>query len=241
MKHEFTANQHALLFGWIAKEVIIRCGDEGKEALKLGVIKYGKQRGRRMAERVKADGFELSVPNYMAYGEWQAKQGDMDLRFAIQDKDLNMQAHKCPWYQEWKDNNLLEYAYIYCQYVDEAIVKGYNPNLKLDVPENRAEGAQFCDFWFRNANMTEKDFEYIKDTKEKLSGKAVMPWDYHIGHLYKTMEEVIVSKLKDKGKEAMKAAIDTFAKHFGQEAADIVLSFRDTDFNKMPKYEGIAK
>lgn len=238
-KFQFTANQHALLFAWIAKAAIDRFGKEGKSAIGEGVIKYGKQRGKRMALRVKQDGAELNVPYYMAYGEWQAKPGDMDLKFFIKGDDLNMQAHKCPWYDEWREKDLLEYGRIYCKYVDEAIVEGYNPRLKLDVTKNRSEGAAFCDFWFRRASMTKEDFEKIKQRKEELGDKAIMPWDYHIGHLYKTMSDVIVGKFGEEGETVMEEALKVFEKYYGSVATEVIKGFSDTNFDEILHYEGI--
>ena len=199
------------------------------------MVEYGRQRGKRMALRVKKDGKHIDISNYIAYGEWQARPGDMDTRLFIHGDDLNMQIHKCPWFEEWKKHDLLEYGRIYCQYIDEAIVEGYNSQMKLDVLQNRSAGADYCDFWFRKAGMTEEDFEKINKTKSKLGGKAIMPWDYHIAHLYKALEDVIIQELGERAKDAIKAALDMFAKNYGQESADIILSLKDTDFNILPK------
>lgn len=57
MDHSLTsASHHAILFAFIAKETISTFGEKGKEALTKGVIRYGNQRGRRMALRALADG-----------------------------------------------------------------------------------------------------------------------------------------------------------------------------------------
>jgi hypothetical protein len=64
--------------------------------------------------------------------------------------------------------------------------------------------------------------------------KAVMPWDYHLGHLYKTIREEVIDELGEVGAEAIHLAMAEFAREFGEDAAKIVLSFTETDFDSLP-------
>ena len=68
-----------------------------------------------------------------------------------------------------------------------------------------------------------------------LAGRTVMPWDYHCGHLYKTFLEVATEELGDVGLESMRAALDEFAARFGDEAAQVVLNYHETDFDRLPE------
>lgn len=230
-REDFTANDHAFLFGLIAKETIESCGEEGAKAVVEGIIKYGKERGNRMALRVKKDGGDLDLVNYIAYSEWEAKEGDMDVRVHEINPDYHMEVYKCPWYEEWNKNNLMKYACLYCRYVDEAIVEGFNKSLALDVLKNRADGGECCDFWFRNVKLSKEDLDKINKKKDALDGKAIMPWDYHIGHIYKTMSQVVEEKLGYAGKKAVDKALKCFEERYGKEAINIIFSFKDIDFN----------
>jgi hypothetical protein len=61
----FTAQHHALLFTSISKEVIDKIGEKnGEKLLGKAVMKYGQQRGKRMALRAKKNGHDLTIANY---------------------------------------------------------------------------------------------------------------------------------------------------------------------------------
>ena len=62
----------------------------------------------------------------------------------------------------------------------------------------------------------------------------VMPWDYHAAHLFKTVGEVVVAHLGQAGQEAIEEALADFAGHYGAEAAEILASYRDADFDRLP-------
>ena len=65
----FSEAQHALLFAWISRAVMETVGEQkGQEAIRKAVLRYGTQRGKRMALRARANGDPLNMLNYMAYG-----------------------------------------------------------------------------------------------------------------------------------------------------------------------------
>src|SRR6056297_1890778 len=105
-----TPKHHAMLFSYLVKAAREKLGNKADEIVKKAVIKYALQRGRRMAKRVKKDGLELSVLNYLAYGEWEADPGDMDIEFKYNNESTNMVVHKCHWYNDWKSEDILEYG-----------------------------------------------------------------------------------------------------------------------------------
>lgn len=235
-----TARSHAYLFGAIAKEVIDAYGEPGIEAIAQGVIKYGRQRGRRMARRTEAAGFETSILNYITYGEWSAKPGEMDSDIPAKNPDVQFLIKKCPWHDVWKENHLLEkYGYLYCKYVDTAIAQGYNPAIQFDILANRVMGDEVCDMRMRQANATKKDEAELAARIKKLGNKAKMPWEYHCAHLYKTMWEVIVSSFGRAGQESMHKALLALEAVCGKEACDVMLKLMNIDFNEMPVYVGI--
>ena len=72
---QFTETDHAMLFGWMARAVIQRVGEEkGEVVVRQAVRRYGEQRGRRMALRAEANGHPRSMTNYIVYGEWAASE-----------------------------------------------------------------------------------------------------------------------------------------------------------------------
>ena len=64
--------------------------------------------------------------------------------------------------------------------------------------------------------------------------KAIMPWEYHAGHLYKTIGEVITDELGEQAEEIMTASLKDFTDKYGKSAGQIVKSYENTDFDKLP-------
>ncbi len=234
-----SASHHAMLFAFITKEIVEEFHELGENAIENGVIKYGYQRGQRMALRTKADGNELNVMNYLVYGEWEALPGQMDLRFPEFNPEVKMQNYKCPWHTEWSKRGLIKYGKLYCKHVDSALAKGYKSDMNLCLKSTRVEDSECCDFLFKGQSIEDKDQELFKELKRKIGNKAKMPWEYHVGHLYKTLREVALEELGPKCEEAFKRALDLYEKEYGQKSKNLVIEYQDIDYNVMPPYEGI--
>jgi hypothetical protein len=217
-----------MLFAWISREVIQRAGEEtGTTVIRQAVRRYGEQRGRRMALRAQADGRPLSMASYLAYGEWAVGPGEMEVSASTSEGtgggDRTTRVYECPWHTAWTENDLLAYGRLYCLDIDEALVRGFNPALKIDVQRTRPYDGDYCEHTYR-------------DVGETLPRRGtIMPWDYHAGHLYKTMGKVIVDQLGETGREALDAALETFAERYGAQAARAVLAYADTDFDRLPE------
>lgn len=56
VRSSLSAKEHSVLFAFIVKNALDIIGREVEEAIENGVIKYGEQRGRRMAGRALKDG-----------------------------------------------------------------------------------------------------------------------------------------------------------------------------------------
>jgi len=234
-----TPKHHAMLFSYIVKAVREELGSEADEVVKKAVIEYAMQRGRRMAKRVKKDGLELSALNYLAYGEWEASPGDMDIEFKYNSESTNMVVHKCPWYDAWKSEDILEYGEPYCKYVDGYLAKGFSEDLVLDVDGTRTEGSEICDFYFRYEALDEEDFKLLKNRKGKLGSKAKKDWDYHIGHLLASVEAVFAEEIGNKGNKVVNKALEMYKDKFGKELYARLMEFRDLNYESVDDYEGI--
>ena len=234
-----SARAHAYLFGVIAREVIDAFEEPGMEAIAQGVIRYGQQRGKRMAERTRADGFEPSELNYVAYGEWSAEPGEMDFTIPAKKPDIQLYIQKCPWCEVWQENGLLEkYGYLYCKYVDVAIAQGYNPSIQFDVLECRGLGGAVCDMRLRNSKATPQAEVELASRIRDLSNKAKMPWDYHCAHLFKVLWEEVSASFGFAGLMAMQNALIAFNAVYGSAAGNAVLALMKVNFDKLPPYAG---
>jgi hypothetical protein len=232
----FSPIHHALLFAWISKAVFDRVGEERAEAvIRKAVRRYGEQRGGRMALRAEANGHALSMLNYLAYGEWRAAPGESIQKVVDKVPHVVAHVHKCPWHQAWQEKDLLPYGRLYCQEVDEALVRGFNPELKIEVRGTKPEGNELCEFVFHDANLGLFNTLLMGYRRAvKPADKSVMPWEYHMGHLYKTMGEVLGEEIGELGGEAMNAALKEFTRSFGDDAVDAIRAYSGTDFNRLP-------
>lgn len=235
-----SASHHAMLFAYIAKEIIDAFGGKGEEAVLAGVVRYGEQRGRRMALRTVADGNPLDVENYLVYGEWEAFPGQMDLRFPAYEPEVHMENHKCPWHTEWNRRGLLDYGCYYCREVDAALARGYN-GMTLKLLANRALGDECCDFVFEECGIPAERMEVFAKKRARLGNKAKMPWEYHVGHLYSAMLWAASDAFGAEGVQAIARAMKEYQREYGKAAYELVLQYADVDYDVMPEYAGIGE
>ena len=139
----------AQLFSSTAKVIMDRLGpEEGEQVLKEAVERFGFERGRRIAERVKGEGLPLTFKNWLIYSDIDASENFQPLP-DIQDTDLVVKVSNCTFYNAAQQWGLGEYAHIYCKYVDYKILEGYNPDVKMELQERQATCEDFCLFRYR--------------------------------------------------------------------------------------------
>jgi hypothetical protein len=228
LSQSFTPRHHALLFAWISKEILLRAGiEKGEPAIRKAVKRYGEQRGHRMALRARANGHPLDMPSYLTYGEWRALADEMEGRRSAEGLDLRSVVYRCPWQTVWAETDLVEYGRFYCLEIDQALVRGFNPTLRLDVNQTQSNDGQPCDFLF---------YDGMSRMATSPTSPAVMGWDYHTGHLFKTMSSVLKEELGKTGEESVRTGLDEFARKFGVDAARAITSYLDVDFDQLPGY-----
>ncbi len=232
----FSEAQHALLFAWMSRAVIEAVGEEkGEAALRAAVMQYGMERGRRMALRARANGDDLSMANYMAYGEWKASPGAMEQVMLEKSPDAKVNIIKCPWYTAWNENGLMDFGRYYCRVIDEALARGFNPQLHIAVNGTHSNGAEQCAFVYEGANLTPENQAKLDNKKAILPGTgAVLPWEYHAGHLYKTLRAVLERELGAAGRDAAERGLAEFGERFGAQMAQKAASYLSVDFREVP-------
>lgn len=233
---KFTPTHHALMMAWISRAVVNALGeDEGERIVRKAVVKYGNQRGRRMALRAKADGQPLTIDNYLAYAEVKVKKGDMKSKIVEKSPDARTHVTECAWYDAWEEHDLMPYGRYFCREIDEALVRGFDEGLVLEVTGTRSNGAAYCDFVFKDAHFTLPKMAGLVWKRAVSPGRRpVMPWEYHVGHLYKTLGEVIAEELGEEAVDVMAAALNEFTDKYGEAAGETVLAYDNTDFDRLP-------
>jgi hypothetical protein len=234
-KDGFTEIHHALLFAWIAKAVVERVGvQRGEAIIRKATRQYGEQRGRRMALRARANKHARSMLNYIGYSEYRITPGEIELRIIERTPHAKVSTPKCPWHAAWKENGLLAFGCLYCSEIDQALVRGFNPELHVDVIATLTNGAAQCEFVYYNADITIPNYLLIQYRRAISPGaKAVKPWDYHVGHLFRTLEKVVVEELGQVGQEAIQAGLAEFAKRYGEQAMQRVVASRSKDYESV--------
>lgn len=135
----------ARLFSSVAQAVIDRLGpDDGEELLGEAVERFGEQRGAGIAAKVGAEGKPLTFKNWLIHTDIHTSnfQNIPDL----DEGDLVVKVSGCAFYDAAEQWGLGEYARIYCKYADHAILRGYNPDIKLVLETRQSSGRDHCVF-----------------------------------------------------------------------------------------------
>jgi len=233
---KFTASHHAILIALLSRSAITRLrAENGEKIIRQAVRRYGEQRGRRMALRAQRDGEPLTMLNYMAYGEWRTEPGESAQRSEEMVPHARSFVDRCPWHQAWVESGLLQYGRLYCQEIDQALARGFNPALRLNVLSTLSNDGCPCEFVFYDANLTPANVDHLdrKKTANQQNG-AVLPWEYHAGHLYAAVKSALAAELDERGEAILQEALAAFAQRYGDEAVQVILSYQFVDFNTLP-------
>lgn len=135
----------AQLFACMSKQIIEELGPEkGEELIKKAVVNFGRQRGSRIAERVKAQGKPLSFKNWLTYTDIDS--GNFPVSPKSENGDLLAPVTDCSFNKAAEQWDMVEYSSLYCKYADYAILEGYNPDVKLVLEQRHAKGKDHCLF-----------------------------------------------------------------------------------------------
>jgi hypothetical protein len=214
---------HALLFALLAREAIAAAGRRrGERIIRAATRRYGAQRGRRMAQRARAAGHEPTMTSYLGFGEYRIPEGLAVSRMSQGRAGVELVVTRCPWFETWSGEGLEPYGRLYCLEIDRAVLAGFNPGLELEVRATLATGADRCTFLFPGARLARPRED------------AALGWDYHAGHLYKTLREGLVEELGQEGARAAGRALEELGLRRGAGAARAVSSRLEVDFDLVP-------
>lgn len=229
MKKEFTEKHHAYIVGRFYEALKRECPDRAEAIFVMCTQRYAEQRGSRMAQRAIRDGRVLNFTAYREYGEWKNTETVKQDGSANSGKTISWspdhveEVYMCPWAAQFKKMGLRECGTLYCRYVDQSLVRGFNPALVYEVPQSMHESG-YCLQISRGAEF-EVDQEFHKHTEYH---KA---FDYHCSHCYKTFGEIVTAILGTKGATLSVSVLTQFEEDYGKEMADIILACQNENFN----------
>lgn len=207
---------HAILFAHLARALVQYLGAEAGEALvRRAVRRYGEQRGQRMAQRALRDGQPLSMTTYLQYKEWRSATGESRSETSIHGRDLISRVSCCPWNNAWLEMEILPYGRLYCLEVDEALVRGFNPELSLSVSSTLSNGGAVCAFNFH---------EGAGDPPTRPVDETHMPWSFHLAHLVHAFQQTCAAEGLPHCEHLIENALADFAQGIGQEGVAQVLN-----------------
>lgn len=230
---EFSAHDHAWLFGVLAQEIRSACPHDFPDLLRDAVETCAVQRGRRMARAADACGFPRSMLAYLACGELPPSP-DAALTVAGDDP-IVWHVTACPWQAEWARCGMTDVGRFYCRSIDRSLVRGFNPDLELTTGETLTDGCAFCYFRWNGAAQTDETRRQMEAMAEESRPLRLKSWVYHMGHLYKTMGDVLEEKAGSHIRRSVYSAADSrIEARFGHEAVELLHAGLALDYGVNP-------
>jgi hypothetical protein len=224
---------HALLMAWMAQEAVRVLGPiPAHDLLRDAVQRYGQERGSRMAHRATAWGHALDWTSYLAYKEWAAPDHPHSSETITTTPHWQTHVTQCPWNDAWEAEGLVASGGYYCRDIDRAIVQGFNPALSLAVGQTLPNEGACCEFAYTGYVLDADAEERLAALRADLGDSVVMPWSYHLGHLYWTVRRMFAEHTGAAGIAIAERALSTWEARFGAEAVDTIRAHEATDWTE---------
>lgn len=143
----------ARLFADITREVERSFGEAGVRAVREGVRIFGEKRGEDIARRARLLGHENDAEHYLSSYD----MGRSDFFYSdniIQEKTVEQVFTECVFAKTWKEDGDEKYGIHYCEMIDPAIAKGYNPCFSCTHDKHFFKDGQ-CHFLFEMKDKAE--------------------------------------------------------------------------------------
>lgn len=221
----------AMMFALLAKYTIETCGEEGRAVIQEGMIRYGRERGSRMAKYARENGDPIELWTNQAYGEWKPDyDGQMTFGYVETEPVLVSYISKCAWCEAWKKYDILEYGREYCVNVDRAVYEGFCPDFVCTpLGESMSFGGERCEFdW--GLPLTAEDQEKLAAKKAEIGTKFVRDFQFHTSHIYHTITDVIRKRLPEQSQRIIEQAVRDYIELFGVEEYEPIFEYTERNF-----------
>lgn len=228
----FNEKSHAFMAAKYYEYLLEEFQERGRKAFVHGTQYYSGQRGRRMAQRAIRDGKDLTYETYSQYGEWKNTEEIKEEGVANARETVTECPHyvynmtKCPWRAQFEQMGSTEAGIEYCSHLDNSIARGFNPYLYYDVDLSNMEDKEvggYCIHTIKDVSADEID---MTNRPENL-----ISFEYHCAHSYWAFREVVSAIFGIEGEKVATKVLDDFAKEYGEDAAETIFEYRDTNFN----------
>ena len=221
----------AMMFAFLSRAAIEAKGEAGREAIQEGMMRYGRERGARMAGRARKAGDPVDLWTNQAYGEWKPDYpGQMEFGMLRSEPTYQTYIAKCAWCDAWKKNGILKYGREYCVHVDEAVYEGFGCGAvctPLTTP--MSWGGERCDFdWGKP--LSEEELAKVQAKKAELGTSAMRDFDFHTAHIFFSISDTLRKRFPEEAGDMINRAVFEYTELFGQEAYDRLLEFSPEEF-----------
>ena len=225
----------AMMFAFLCKYTVLAKGEEGRNAIQKGMIRYGRERGARMAMRARQNGDPVCLWTNQAYGEWKPDYpGQMEFGTEHTEPTLVTYISKCAWCEAWKKYDILEYGREYCVNVDAAVYEGFGEGFGCGavctpVSTSMSWGGDICRFdW--GLPLTAEEQAKTADKKAELGTSAMKDFTYHTAHIFCAVSDEICKAFPEEAGAIIDKAVRDYIGLFGQEDYDALLDYGPADF-----------
>lgn len=229
----WTEFHHAWIVSEFYRLLLERWPNRGPHAFRLAARTYGEQRGRRMAMRVIGQNRPLGLLEYFAFGEYTGGEELFDLEMWGEEGVVHEKVTRCPWAEVFARRELTQCGVIYCQEIDRAIVRGFNPQLELETASTQ-HTSSCCRFYFRQPGIP-------ADTLDQADAMDVsaasMPMSYHCAHVYHTFASVAQGIFGTEGARVADQVGQNFEAQYGRSAHALLLRTKQVPFDTILSLE----
>ena len=136
----------SLMYYVFAGEMADSFGEEGEEALRRAIRRYGRARGLRLRRRHEEQGLPINLRSLFEYYDLPGHPGTEKERTVFEDDRLVSFTYVCPYERIWRSRDGTDLGLIYCQEFHHAMWQAYRPDLKVEIPEILTKGDPHCRF-----------------------------------------------------------------------------------------------
>ncbi|MEW6266203.1 MAG: L-2-amino-thiazoline-4-carboxylic acid hydrolase [Thermodesulfobacteriota bacterium] len=135
----------AMMLVYLAKAVIESVGEEkGSQIIRKGLREFGKERGRKIREKIDSLGLEATVATFTQYYDFPMFAAYKGTR-EFSGKRKNTRISFCPLAGYWAERGHEAIGLMYCDEVDDGIREGFDLNLVHSNPQNPLRGDTICE------------------------------------------------------------------------------------------------
>ncbi|NMA18192.1 MAG: FAD-binding protein [Clostridiaceae bacterium] len=228
-----SASHHAMLFAFVAQEVVNAFGPPGGKALRYAVEQYGKKRGQIMAQNVDPENDSANnVLLFDLFREWELFPGQQECLTSKEEGELSVTCLRCPWRTEWTASGMAEYGKYFCGYIESALFEGFGVR-DGGLTANWLQGESNCQFVFKGEAYTRFNYEKYEAKKQLLNGRFAVSWEELLSFFFHELRSVVVSTFSNEGEAALSRALDRYELRFGTTARKLLLS----DFRQFEQFD----